>query len=119
MDQIAIWRKVRFFGAGRGWPRDVSDMACVSFVGGRGMWPTYQIRRPDQAELIGSIRPAPDIAVVHERDLAVVDLLAELGVRIGWSIEVQVLGIDRLLVNQLIQLGPQVFYPVVPLCLRP
>src|ERR1700693_6088833 len=60
----------------------------------------------------------PDAALVHQRDLPVDHLLLILGVLHGHAIEVEILGIDRLLVDDLIELGAQVFHPVVPLGAR-
>src|SRR4030095_12890982 len=66
-----------------------------------------------------ALRLLPDAAVVQETDLALDDLVAVLGVLHRRALEVEVLGIDRLLVEQLVQLGPDVLEPVVPLSARP
>src|SRR5208337_1321245 len=65
----------------------------------------------------GSIsrRPNPDVALNHMRDLAVYHLTPKLGMIVGFAVEIEVLRIDRLLVDRLINLGAQVFHPVVPL----
>src|SRR5438093_4210448 len=61
------------------------------------------------------LRLLPDAAVVHEPDLAPDDLLAILLVLHGRAVEVEVLRVDRLLVEELVELGAQVLQPVVPL----
>src|SRR2546425_8831125 len=57
----------------------------------------------------------PDPAVMHQPDLALDDLLAVLGVLHGLALEVEVLRVDRLLVEDLVELGAEVLHPVVPL----
>src|SRR5215217_5045592 len=57
----------------------------------------------------------PDPSLVHQADLALDHLLAVLRVLHGRPIEVQIFRIDWLLVEQLIELGPQILQPVVPL----
>src|SRR5580765_3466531 len=57
----------------------------------------------------------PDAAVVHQADLAPDDLLPVLGMLHRRPLEIEVLGVDRLLVEQLVELGAQVLHPVVPL----
>src|SRR3989441_9792148 len=60
----------------------------------------------------------PDAAVVHELDLPLDDLLAVLGVLHRRALEVEVLRIDGLRVEDLVELGPDVLEPVVPLGAR-
>src|SRR5579875_2530722 len=62
-----------------------------------------------------AVGPGPDAALVHEVDLALDDLLAILGMLHGFAIQVQVFGINRLLVEHLIQFGAYIFEPVIPL----
>src|SRR5207253_8966870 len=62
-------------------------------------------------------RLRPDITVVHELDLAP-DHVAVLGVLHRRALEVQVLGIDRLVVHDLVELRAEVLHPVVPLRAR-
>src|SRR5262245_33150904 len=52
-----------------------------------------------------SIGLGPDSPVVHEPDLPADDLLAVLLVLHGLALEVEVLGVDRLLVDDLVELG--------------
>src|SRR5262245_16047844 len=61
----------------------------------------------------------PDIAVVHEPDLSLDHLVAILGVLHRRPLEVEILRIDGLLVEELVELGPEVLHPVVPLGPRP
>src|SRR4030095_10022735 len=61
----------------------------------------------------------PDIAVVHEPDLSLNHLVAVLSVLHRRPLEVEILRIDGLLVEELIELGPEVLHPVVPLGPRP
>src|SRR5215510_14274523 len=60
----------------------------------------------------------PDPAIVHQLDLPLDDLLAVLGVLHGLTLEIEVLRIDRLLVEKLVELGAEVLHPVVPLGAR-
>src|SRR5438132_5491833 len=60
----------------------------------------------------------PDAAVVHELDLPLDDLLAVLGVLHRRALEVEVLRVDGLRVEDLVELGPDVLEPVVPLGAR-
>src|SRR5213075_3416491 len=60
----------------------------------------------------------PDAAVVHELDLPLDDLLAVLGVLHRLALEVEVLRVDRLLVEDLVELGAEILDPVVPLGAR-
>src|SRR6266542_3326831 len=92
----------------------------------QGPAPRPPARRADSAPLRngrlgrnGDVWTSPDVPLVHQRDLLVDDLGAELGVPVWRSIEVQVARVDRTLVHELEQLGAQVLHPVVPLCLRP
>src|SRR5207248_1729290 len=62
-------------------------------------------------------RLGPDITVVHELDLAP-DHVAVLGVLHRRALEVQVLGIDRLVIDDLVELRAEVLQPVVPLRAR-
>src|SRR6266404_5359215 len=62
-------------------------------------------------------RLGPDITVVHELDLAP-DHVAVLGVLHRRALEVQVLGIDRLVVHDLVELRAKVLHPIVPLRAR-
>src|SRR6266478_2982127 len=57
----------------------------------------------------------PDPAVVHQLDLPLDDLLAVLGVLHRLALEIEVLRIDRLLVEELVELGAEILDPVVPL----
>src|SRR5262245_49078437 len=57
----------------------------------------------------------PDAALVHQAYLALDNLLAILRMLHGRALQVEVLRIDRLLVEELIEFGTQVFHPVVPL----
>src|SRR6266700_3579147 len=71
---------------------------------------------PDDPHLTGLlVRRHPDVALVHQLDLPVDDLAPVLRVVVGSPIEVEVLRVDRPLVDQLILLGGQVLDPVVPL----
>src|SRR5947209_12750716 len=60
----------------------------------------------------------PDAAVVHELDLPLDDLLPVLGVLHRRALEVEVLRVDGLRVEDLVELGPDVLEPVVPLGAR-
>src|SRR5881296_2155326 len=60
----------------------------------------------------------PDPAVVHQLDLPLDDLLAVLGVLHRLALEVEVLRVDRLLVEDLVELGAEILDPVVPLGAR-
>src|SRR5260370_2414816 len=62
-------------------------------------------------------RLGPDITVVHELDLAP-DHVAVLGVLHRRALEVQVLGIDRLVVHDLVELRAEGLHPGVPLRAR-
>src|SRR6266851_10296586 len=57
----------------------------------------------------------PDIAVMHELDLAFDHFLFVLGVFHRLALEIQILGIDRFLIDDLAELRAEVFHPVVPL----
>ena len=57
----------------------------------------------------------PDVPLVHQVDLPLVDLFPVFGVLHRRPVQVQVLGIDGLIIDDLIELGPQVLDPVVPL----
>src|SRR5271154_4834604 len=71
------------------------------------------VRRPSRASaLVGA---PPDVAFVHELDLPVDDLAAVLRVGVRGAVQVEVLGVDRLFVDELVLLGGQVLDPVVPL----
>src|SRR5258708_18234062 len=58
----------------------------------------------------------PDAAFVHEVDLLLNDFLTVLGVLYWCAFEVEVFGINGLLVEELVEFGAQVLHPVVPLC---
>src|SRR6266700_6097503 len=60
----------------------------------------------------------PYSALVHQINLFLNDLLAIFSVFHGFTVQVEVFGIDGLLVEELVQLGTQVFHPVVPLGTR-
>src|SRR3989442_12125451 len=60
----------------------------------------------------------PDSAVVHELDLPLDDLLAVLGMLHRRALEVEVLRVVGLPVEDLLELGPEVLEPVVPLSVR-
>src|SRR5205814_916778 len=62
-----------------------------------------------------ALRLLPDAALVHQPDLPLDDLLAVLGVLHRRALEVEVLRVDRPLVEDLVELGPEVLQPVVPL----
>src|SRR5262249_60637837 len=68
--------------------------------------------------LASALRLLPDPPVVHQLDLPLDDLLAVLGVLHGLTLEIEVLRIDRLLVEQLVEFGAEVLHPVVPLGAR-
>src|SRR5207237_8704595 len=81
-------------------------------------------RRTSRMRTRGALRarasPArldPDITVVHELDLAP-DHVAVLGVLHRRGLEVQVLGIDRLVVHDLVELRAEVLHSIVPLRAR-
>src|SRR5262245_16026639 len=76
-------------------------------------------RRRGSDSLPLSARAGPDAALVHQADLALDHLVPVLLVFHRRSLEVQVLRVDRLLVQELIELGPQVLHPVVLLRPRP
>ena len=57
----------------------------------------------------------PDIAFVHELDLAFDHLLMILRVLHRLALEIEILGINRLLIEKLIELRAQVLEPVIPL----
>src|ERR1700683_1271144 len=61
------------------------------------------------------VGPPPDVTLVHELDLLVDDLAPVLRVRVGSAVQVQVLRVDRGLVDDLVLLGGEVLGPVVPL----
>src|SRR5262249_57836291 len=65
-----------------------------------------------------ALRLLPDPPVVHQLDLPLDDFLAVLGVLHGLTLEIEVLRIDRLLVEQLVELSAEVLHPVVPLAAR-
>src|SRR5207245_8575429 len=60
----------------------------------------------------------PYSALVHQINLFLNDLLAIFSVLHRFTIQIEVLRINRLFVEQLVQLGAQVFHPVVPLGTR-
>src|SRR5262249_46232055 len=62
--------------------------------------------------------PRPDTARVHELNLPVDYFPAIFVVGIRGTVEVDVLRVDRLLVNKLVLLGGEVLDPVVPLRIR-
>src|SRR5260370_12891163 len=78
-------------------------------------WP--RSRRSRTGVRASPARLRPDITVVHELDLAP-DHVAVLGVLHRRALEVQVLGIDRLVVHDLVELRAEVLHPVVPLRAR-
>src|SRR2546425_2603008 len=85
---------------------------------GREVRPTFSGKLPCRRRArrgMSAVGLLPDAAVVHELDLALDDLLAVLGVLHRRALEIEVLGIDRLLVEQLVELGTEVLHPVVPL----
>src|SRR5262249_25512421 len=57
-------------------------------------------------------RSLPDPAFLHQPDLLLDDFLAIVGVTAWNAVDVTVLGIDRLLVDQLRQLGANVLHPI-------
>src|SRR5262249_21129242 len=61
------------------------------------------------------LRFLPDAPLVHEPDLAPDDLLAVLRVLHRRALEIEVLRVDRPVVEDLVELGPEIFQPVVPL----
>src|SRR6266545_6761107 len=61
----------------------------------------------------------PNVAVVHQLDLPPDDLVAVLLVLHRGPPEIEVLGVDRLFVQDLVQLRAQVLHPVVPLGVSP
>src|SRR5215470_12939832 len=65
-----------------------------------------------------AVRPYPDIALVHELNLPVDYLPPIFVVGVRGTVEVDVLRVDRLLVNELVLLGGEVLDPVVPLRVR-
>src|SRR5262249_43713744 len=62
--------------------------------------------------------PHPDVPLVHELDLPGYDLAPVLLVPVRGPVKIEVLGVDRRLVDELVLLGGQVLDPVVPLRLR-
>src|SRR5262245_43224231 len=97
--------------------RRIPGAQCVPLTGfGTGM--NAGLRRSATTEAAARwllIGPDPDVAVVHELDLLVDDLAPVLLVPVRGAIEVEILRIDRLLVDQLILLCGLVLDPVVPL----
>src|SRR5437868_10055138 len=65
-----------------------------------------------------AVRLLPYTGIVHKANLRFDYLFAVLGVFHGLSFQVKVLGIDRLLVKDLVQLSAKILEPVVPLCPR-
>src|SRR5262249_45498955 len=78
--------------------------------------------QPGNSAMVPAIRSAvradPDIALVHELNLPVDYFPAIFVVGIRGRVEVDVLRVDRLLVNKLVLLGGEVLDPVVPLRIR-
>src|SRR6185436_18514719 len=60
-------------------------------------------------------RLLPDSALVHQLDLLLDDFLAIFCMLHGLALQVEVLRIDRLFVDDLIQLRAQILHPIVPL----
>src|SRR5216683_745362 len=79
--------------------------------------PTLGSRVP--CGLLLPFRFFPNAPIVHKPDLAFIYFLAVFGMFHWLSLQVQVLGINRLLVENLVKLGAQVLQPVVPLRPRP
>src|SRR3989337_2254221 len=84
-------------------PRESGSMAPAL----RSRGPTALASRSRLAVRGGrsAARLGPDAALVHQGDLLLDDLLAVLGVLHRGALEVEVLGVDRLLVQDLVQLG--------------
>src|ERR1700680_2554620 len=57
----------------------------------------------------------PDAALMHQGDLFFDYCFAVFLMLHRRAAEIEVFGVDRLLIQNLIKLGAQVFYPVVPL----
>src|SRR5215468_1321927 len=72
-------------------------------------------RTLDRSRTSLPLRSLPDAAVVHEADLAPDDLVSIFLVLHGGALQIEVLRIDRLLVQELVELRTQVLHPVVPL----
>ena len=66
-----------------------------------------------------AFRLLPDATIMHEPDLALDHFLAVFHVFHRFPLQIKVLGIDRLLIKDLVKLCAQVFQPVVPLGPRP
>src|SRR5437879_5205064 len=58
----------------------------------------------------------PNPALVHQVNLLLNDLLMVFSVLHRLTIQIQILGIDRLLINYLVEFGAQILHPVIPLC---
>src|SRR5579884_3196292 len=65
-----------------------------------------------------ALRLDPDAALVQQVDLSLDNLLAVLSMLHRLTLQVEIFGIDRLLIEQLVKLGAQIFKPVIPLCSR-
>src|SRR5260370_29571027 len=80
---------------------------------------THAYVQPRRAQRASSpLRTLPHAALVHEINLPGNHLLAVLLMPIWRAVEVQVLWVYRLLVNELVLLGGEVLYPIVPLRVR-
>src|SRR5438128_7969657 len=67
---------------------------------------------------ISALGLRPDAPVVHELELPLGDVVAVRGVLHRGALRVEVLRVDGLLVERLVELGPDVLEPVVPLGAR-
>src|SRR6185436_13582495 len=63
-------------------------------------------------------RLLPDSALVHQLDLFLDDFLAIFCMLHGLALQVEVFRIDRLFVDDLVQLRAQILHPIVPLSAR-
>src|SRR5262249_19631264 len=97
-------------GSSLGPPSCSSSSSGSSARDGRDIAPGRRRRTTDSA-----LGLRPDTPVVQEADLALDDLVAVLGVLHRCPLEVEILGVDRLLVEELVELGAEVLEPVVPL----
>src|SRR2546425_10516385 len=87
----------------------------------REVRPTFSGKLPCRRRArrgLSAVGLLPDAAVVHELDLPLDDLLAVLGVLHRRALEVEVLRGHGLRVEHLVELGPDVLEPVVPLGAR-
>src|SRR5437879_7727110 len=80
-----------------------------------GHRPVQKDRPTAKRAAISAARLGPDSAILKQLDLSVDDLFLVLGVLHRLPVQVQVFGIYRLLVKELVELCAKVLKPVVPL----